>query len=208
MSNYLAMATVTATLKDLLQETVAGSVPDVNVQISTERPDKQISENEARVNIFLYQVLNNTAWRNMDLPTRRHDGTVQQRPQVALDLYYLLSFYGNERDLVPQRLLGRAVSALHTEPILTSKRINDTISAISYLAHSDLAQQGERVRFTPMPLNLEELSKLWSLLVYNSPYALSVTYKASVVLIEEQAVTPQPAPKPKEVKLDVTSLRQ
>lgn len=203
MSNYLAIATVTATLKDLLQEAVAEIIPDVHVEISTERPDKDIPENEARVNIFLYQVLNNTAWRNMDLPTRRRDGTLRQRPQVALDLYYLLSFYGNQRDLVPQRLLGRAVSALHTEPILARTKIQETINTVSYLAESDLAEQVELVKFTPLPLNLEELSKLWSLLVYNSPYALSVTYKASVVLIEEQ-ITLSQTPTVREPKLHVT----
>ena len=207
MSNYLAIATVTATLRDLLQEAVTDIIPGVDVEISTERPNRNILDNSARINIYLYQVLDNTALRNMDLPTRGGGGRLVQRPQVALDLYYLLSFYGDENESVPQRLLGRAVSALHTEPILTSQRIGDTISSIQYLADSDLAEQIERVKVTPLSLNLEEVSKLWSLLVHNARYALSATYRASVVLIEEE-ITPSQALPVQKAKLHVMPFRQ
>jgi hypothetical protein len=47
------------------------------------------------------------------------------------------------------------------------------------------------VRFIPLALGLDELSKLWSVF-FQTPYMLSVAYQASVVLIEPQ-VTPQQA---------------
>jgi hypothetical protein len=61
-----------------------------------------------------------------------------------------------------------------------------------FLITTDLAQEVELVKFTPLPLNLEELSKLWSVF-FQTPYTLSLAYQASVVLIEEERETPQPA---------------
>jgi hypothetical protein len=190
MSNFLAVATVTATLKHLLQETANKAVPGSTV--TTTRPESMENGTPSPgINAYLYQVIPNAAWRNTDLPTRRADGTLIQRPQTALDLHYLLTFYGNEAQLEPQRLLGSAVSALHARAVFTKEMVQAAIAADANLASSDLADQVETVKFGPLPLNLEELSKLWSAF-YQTPYALSVTYRASVVLIEADG-TPQSA---------------
>jgi len=45
-----------------------------------------------RVNLFLYQVTPNPHRNNLDLPTRSQQGDLVQRPQIALDLHYLMSF--------------------------------------------------------------------------------------------------------------------
>jgi hypothetical protein len=127
------------------------------------------------------------------LPTRRPSGQLVQRPQAALDLHYLLNFYGNELQLEPQRLLGSAVRALNARPVLTRQMIQDTLTdpAFSFLATSDLHDAIELVKFTPLPLSLEELSKLWSVF-FQTAYTLSVAYQGTVVLIESED-TPQAA---------------
>jgi hypothetical protein len=51
--------------------------------------------------------------------------------------------------------------------------------------------QHTRVRLTPLPLNLEDLSRLWSVL-FQTEYRLSVIYQASVVLVTEEEPAPQP----------------
>jgi hypothetical protein len=61
------------------------------------------------------------------------------------------------------------------------------------LAGSDLDRSVELVKLTPSVLSLEELSKLWSVF-FQSTYALSVTYLATVVLLESDEQTPVPAP--------------
>ncbi|BAY09379.1 DUF4255 domain-containing protein [Calothrix sp. NIES-2098] len=186
MSNFLAIATVTATLSQLLQSSVGVDVPGATV--TTLRPDGLGSGTPApKVNLYLYQVTPNAALRNVDTPTRRADGTLIQRPQVALDLHYLLSFYGDETQLEPQRLLGSAASILHARPLLTRSMIRETISSttFNYLAGSNLAEEVELVKFSPIGLNLEELSKIWSVF-FQTPYALSVAYQGSVVLIERE----------------------
>jgi hypothetical protein len=188
MSNHLAIATVTTGLVRYLQGAVGADVG--NAVVTAVRPDGPASGvPQVGVNIFLYQATPNTAWRNHDLPTRRGDGGLTQRPQIALDLHYLLTFYGDETLLEPQRILGSTVRALHARPILTRQEIRSAVAATAFLAGSDLADELETVKFSPLPLTLEELSKLWSVL-FQTTYTLSMAYDASVVLI---AADGQPA---------------
>lgn len=198
MGNYLTIASVTATLRYLFETQVRPDVQDVKV--TTLRPDTSIGNNtDTRINIYLYQVTPNAAYRNMDLPTRRGDSTLIQRPQAALDLHYMISFYGDDNDLISQRLLGSVVRTLHAYPILTRQRIRDAISNLqqdtsvnlSYLSDSNLADDVELVKFSPLHLSLEELSKIWSVF-YQIPYVLSVAYQGTVVLIDAED-TPQQA---------------
>lgn len=196
MSNFLAIATVTATLRQVLQEAVQKIMS--GIEVTTVRPDStgngaSNADGKGGINIFLYQITPNAALRNADLPTRRADGTLVQRPQAAYDLHYLLTFFGDELQLVPQRLLGSAVSTLHAEPVLSSESISGAINARTddILQDSDLAEQIETVKFSPISLNLEELSKLWSVF-FQTPYALSVAYRGSVVLLESDG-SPQRA---------------
>ncbi len=184
MSNFLAIATVTATLQQTLQSAVGNVISGATVK--TQRPEA--SGNGApdpHVNLFLYQVTPNAAWRNADLPLRSPSGSLVDRPQVALDLHYLLSFYGDESKFEPQRLLGSVAQTFHTHPVLTRQMIKKTIVSPSFkfLEKSDLADGVELVKFIPMALSLEDLSKLWSVF-FQTPYALSIAYQGSVVLIE------------------------
>lgn len=181
MSNHLAIATVTTGLVRYLQGVVGADVG--NAVVTAVRPDGPASGvPEVGVNIFLYQATPNVAWRNHDLPTRRPDGSLNQRPQIALDLHYLLTFYGDETLLEPQRILGSTVRALHSRPVLTRQEIRSAVAATAFLTGSDLADEIETVKLTPQSLSLEELSKLWSVL-FQTTYTLSIAYDASVVLI-------------------------
>jgi hypothetical protein len=206
MSNFRAVATVTATLQRILQAAVQTDVTGATV--TTVRPAEGASTNlpDIGVNIFLYQVSPNPNWRNADLPTRRADGELAQRPQAAIDLHYLFSFYGDDLALEPQRLLGSTTAFIHSQPLLTRAQIEAAIAANSFLANSDLAEQIDLVRFVPLNLSLEELSRLWSVFL-QVHYVLSVAYQASVVLIERQ-VTPRPALPTRAFNLAAIPLRQ
>jgi hypothetical protein len=184
VSNHLAIATVTASLAQFLQGVVQRDVPGLTV--TTNRPDAtNAAAGGTRVNIYLYQVTPNAAWRNSDLPTRSEDGRLMQKPRVALDLHYILTFYGSEAQLEPQRMLGSTVRALHSQPQLLRQQIRQTINspAVPFLAGSNLAEDIELVKFTPTSLSLEELSKLWAVF-FQTQYTLSITYQGTVVLIE------------------------
>jgi hypothetical protein len=184
MSNFLAIATVTAALQQLLQPPVNAAVTGAKVGFN--RPDGSGSGSPSPgVNVYLYQVTPNAAFRNLDLPTRRGDGTLVRKPLAALDLHYLFTFQGDDAALEPQRMLGAVASTLQDQPLLSSDDINAAVSSNSFLTTSDLANQVERVRFTPTALTLEEFSKLWSAF-FQVEYSLSAAYQASVVLIESE----------------------
>lgn len=191
MSNDLAIATVTATLTEWVRPALEDDVDGAGV--AAVRPDQVESLDGPGVNFFLYQVTPNPAYRNADLPSRRSSGNVVRRPQVALDLHYILTFYGSDTLLEPQRVMGSVARTLHAQPLLSREVIESTIGSttFNYLADSDLADQVEQVKITPTSLNLEELSKLWSVF-FQTAYRLSMAYVVNLVLIEADAETPQP----------------
>jgi hypothetical protein len=184
MGNYLAVAVVTSTLNQLLYEKAAKVLDGAGTAIG--RPG---DGNTKGINIYLYQVIYNAEKRNQDLPIRRGgDTTLIQRPETALDLYYLLTFYGSEKDLEPQILLGSTISALHAQPIITQEMLRSEIQrrtqadSSDSLAKYELSEQIKSITLVPLSYSMEEFSKLWSVL-FQIPYTISVAYKASVVFI-------------------------
>ena len=183
MSNYLAIATVTATLQDILID-AAGPVQGAQVRVG--RPPTTPPDGPT-INLYLYHTTRNSALRDADLPTRSSNGSLLQRPQVALDLQYLLSFYGDETRLQPEMLMGSAVSMIHSRPVLTAHEINNSVSRRPDLDGSDLTDQIETVKLTPIYQNLDDIHKAWSIF-FQIPYVVSVFYEASLVLIEDGAI--------------------
>lgn len=186
MSNYLAIATVTATLQRTLQAAVQGDVE--GARVTTVRPGNMGSGTpETGVNVFLYQVSRNPALNNADATPMRTKGLPVKR-QAALDLYYMLSFYGNDVELEPQRLLGSIVRTLNDNNIFSAEAIRETVadSTFTFLMESNLADQVQQVLIVPQDVSLEDLSKAWS--VFQTPYLLSTIYKVTVVMIEGDEV--------------------
>ena len=73
MSNYLAVATVTATLQRELQSVIGTDVSGATA--TTVRPDAPgHGVPNVGVNIFLYEIAPNAVLRNRDLPTRSGNG--------------------------------------------------------------------------------------------------------------------------------------
>lgn len=181
MSNQLAVATVTATLSQHLGEALS-VVPGANVTFG--RPDK--TQPEKGINLYLYEVDHRGSLRFVDLPTRNSRGDLVEKPRAPLELRYLLTFYGEEISLEPQRLLGAAVRVMNGKPILTRAEIRATIANPSFspfLAESDLAEQIDLVKLTPLSMSMEETSKLWSTLL-KADHVLSLAYAAGVVFID------------------------
>ncbi|HEX3296412.1 MAG TPA: DUF4255 domain-containing protein [Nocardioides sp.] len=211
MSNFLAVATVSAALQRLLTPRISAAVGGAEVWV--DRSD--VKRQKSGVNIYMYRTSLDSVWRNEDLPGRTSDGTIlRARPQVAVSLHYLLTFHGKDDELVPQRLLGATLAALHTHPILGSDLIDEVTTEATaqppthpYLALADLVDADEPVRVSPDPMSLDELSKLWSVF-FQSPYQLSATYVASAVRIEESTGTPVEAPPVLQPQLTVRGLLQ
>jgi hypothetical protein len=175
MSNALAIAAVTETLRRILDTGINSVISGTTV--TAKPPDKArngITTNQ--VNLFLYQTEVNAAWRNMDIPRQVRPGETG-RPPLALNLYYLITAYGeSDEDSRAHRLLGLGMGLLHDHTLLGAGEIE------SALADADLHEQVERVRITFQPLNIEEMSKLWT--TFQTQYRISAAYQVALVLIE------------------------
>lgn len=198
MSNSLAIAAVTATLRNLLEQRInidptvdpsadpalAGTV------VTTRPPDEAQNRADARqLNLFLYHTDANAAWRNMDMPRQSRPGETGQ-PPLPLNLYYLLTAYvradNEDTAFLSHRLMGRAMSILHDHPVLGTEEVRNALPG------NDLHYQVERVRITPQPLTLDEMSKLWT--TFQSQYRVSAAYQVAVVLIESTRTARTPLP--------------
>ncbi|MBE9070469.1 DUF4255 domain-containing protein [Leptolyngbya cf. ectocarpi LEGE 11479] len=194
MSNHLAIATVTAVLNKLLQEGISQDVP--GAQITTQRPDAPGGNvSGARINLFLYHATPNTAWRNADIRTRRPKGDLVKHGQASLDLHYILTFYGNEQRLEPQRLMGSSIQTLVDSPLITQEIIRETVasSTLQELEGSALAEQVQLVKFFPSDMTTEELSRVWSVF-FQIPYSLSFAYQATAIVIQGRKPGKSPLP--------------
>lgn len=189
MSNHLAIATVTATLQRLLQSAIQGDVE--GARVTTVRPDAiGTATPETGVNLYLYHVPMNYIWGNSaEIQRRNRKGIAANKARTALDMNYMISFYGNDAELEPQRLLGSVVRTLADNGTLTKEMIADTLadSNLGYLLESTLTNQVEQVSLKPLDLSIEDLSKVWSVF-FQTPYNLSMAYEASVVMIEGEKV--------------------
>lgn len=196
MSNPLAIAATTLTLQAILQSGVLSDPDDTDLTDTTVTilpPDKARGNNNAnQLNLFLYQILPNAAWRNMNIPIQVAPGETGN-PPLALTLHYLLTAFGKDNDTTlpyGHHLLGKAMSIFYDHALLGPEEIKAATSAS--FPDNDLDKQFERVRITLQPLSLEEISKLWTGLV--TQYRLSVGYEVSVMLIE--SAQPKKAPIP------------
>lgn len=193
MSNYLAVATITATLQRTLQGIVQADLE--GARITTVRPsDIGNGTPETGVNLFLYQVITNPALNNIDSAPARSRGNPTKR-QAALDLYYMLSFYGNEAELEPQRLLGSVVRSLNDKRVINQEMIRAACrdATLPFLQESNLADQVQQIGVVPLDLNLEDLSKAWSVF-FQTPYMLSIGYKVMVVMVDGDEAPPRGLP--------------
>lgn len=183
MSAHHAVAAVTQVIRSMLvtpvDDQVAGATISVGPPDAAAGPDP-----DNRVNLFLYRVSPNAALRAYDLPTRRSSGELAARPTIALDLHYLVTFFGDEPTLVPQRLLGTVMSTLHASSVLSRDQIAAALPSPDPLSGSELESQPELVKLEVETMGTEDLLRLWSTLL-QSKYALSVAYRVSTVLIEE-----------------------
>ncbi|MEM8674593.1 MAG: DUF4255 domain-containing protein [Cyanobacteria bacterium P01_G01_bin.67] len=192
MSNSNAIAAVTVTLKQLLQDAF-GTEPIEGSEVLVEAMhlDKiKLDDDDSKhiLNLFLYHTSPNAAWRNMDLPPTKPGETGQ--PPLALDLYYLISAFSNNSDIASHQLLGKAMSILHDNTVLRRGKIKEATER--NFPDNGLDLQVEKVRITPQSLSLEDISRLWN--SFQTTFRISAVYEISVVLIE--STLPNQAPLP------------
>jgi hypothetical protein len=204
MSHPLALASITAVLKDILangltNDLAAAGIGDIAI---TALPPDQISvsgDDRPQLNLFLYHVSQNpnADWWSHNQSHEPSDSPTLRRRFLALDLHYLLTAYGT-KDFQSELLLGYAVQLLHNTPQLEQDRISAILTrgqsknswgslskALTKTKIDELAQQIKTVKLIPDLLSVEDSSKLWSSL--QTHYRPSIAYQVSTLLIQSHS---------------------
>ncbi len=192
MSNALAISAVSAAFQRRILSAANAAVPTATVRLGT--PVAKLAEDaKPLVNLHLYRVEPNPTQANTHLPTRDMRGDARGPSKLALNLHYVLSFYGDYDKFEPDLMLGEVMLALEHEPELSKATITAAIDDNDEIEDSDLVKALAKLRVSRQMMTLDDFSKVWSIF-YQVPYALSLAYEVSHVTIETSDVPPAPAP--------------
>jgi hypothetical protein len=186
MSAHLTIASVTAVLKNLLENTVVSrgvtSAVGGDITVTAVSPDRITAggDEKPQLNLFLYQIT---------------PASMLRAPGLSLELYYLITAYGAQ-DYQAEILLGHAVQTMVEHQHLSGDTIQKTLAALgggkstrsaqptlTALAGSSLGGNVSSLEVRPQFLDADTLGKLWSAL--QAKYRPSVTYRISGVPLGE-----------------------
>jgi hypothetical protein len=204
MAGVSALQRVSLTLATLLLDRMERRT---NLVITYGIPRSTTPNNGPRLNLFLYSVRENPAFRNDEDPRRAVSGHYGA-PALALELGYLLTTYSagaavtisgapptlpadSVAELDAQELLADAMRVLHAHPLIT-RRTQRLHTPFGNLLDAALSFEFESLRVTPRQFTLDEMTKLWTAL--KEDYQRSVAYEVSIVRVEPQQARPAPAP--------------
>ncbi|MEP1539261.1 MAG: DUF4255 domain-containing protein [Paracoccaceae bacterium] len=161
-----ALRTVTLALQNIIHSGLGGGgVPDDTVFVG---PPLPTLVGARPVSVLAFHIEPNKELRNADrlVDTGGSDPRVQQA--LPLDVRYLISVFRQASASDPNELLrmGEVIAALHSNAIIGGSLV-----------------PGQKVRLSPEPYPMEELSRIWGLFP-SSPYATSMVYLASPVYID------------------------
>ncbi|QPJ62407.1 MAG: DUF4255 domain-containing protein [Candidatus Nitronauta litoralis] len=197
MATHAAMAAVSRTIRTLLLDRMVVSNPTVTIA----PPDVAVTGiNSGRVNLYLFQVLENAGLKNQEIPGEGHPAAYG-RPPLSLNLRYLITTHSMletqpDADLNSQTLLGDAMRVLHDfGNQIDTLTINNTNAGQigDPILDPLLTNEFERLKIVLHPSNLDDVTKVWSALS-ESNFRRSVIYEATVIQIQtpQTRVRPQP----------------
>lgn len=157
---------VTQTLSDLLSDL------DVTLDSPASLQGPGGNDSFARLNLYLYQVLEDEFSKNQSWPTLP-SGQLNY-PPLALDLFYLLTPYASDA-ISAHHVLSHAMKILHENSIIRGSQMAES-----------LRLSMEQLSIILCPMQLEELTRIWNSL--QTPYRLSVIYEVRIVLVESDIV--------------------
>lgn len=164
----------------------------------------------ATLTLYPYQLAPNPAWQSSRASAYSSAGERHSDPWLALDISFVLAGYPPANGEV-ERVLGLALLAMHETPVLTPEILeaaaSDSFPAGSPLPQAirDLAGQPAPLKLSPLPMDLETLSQLWSAL--NTGARTAMAYQVSTLLMERR-LRRAPAPEVREARLGVVQIRR
>ena len=176
MADYRAVPAVTEAVMELLQARFLAAPQYFNNELEFKiyLAKDFVQPMAAGVSLFLYRIYPNGTLRS----TRGRPGPdgQQYRNQLPLDLHFILTAWAQDPSL--QHLIaGWMMRMIEDTPILPPGLLNQR--------YPDLFTADEGVAITPAELSMEELLRMWEVIVENV-YQLSVPYVARYVKVESR----------------------
>ena len=208
MATHVAIAAVSRTLRTLLLDRM--NVPSA---VIVAPPDVTVAGIAGgRVNIYLFQVMENAGLKNQEIPGEGHPAAYG-RPPLSLNLRYLFTTHSElenqpDADLNAQIMLGDAMRVMHE----FGNRIDELViqNPVAGMVgdpvlDAAINNEFERVKLVLHPTELDDLTKIWSALSEVN-FRRSVVYEARVVQI--QSTAPRVRPQPVETRRILMNVRR
>jgi hypothetical protein len=167
MSEYVVINDISSTLLNLLKADTSGLIAADHIALSS--PSDIVEDTSPRLGLFLYHIGENKHLKNQEM--QAGDPGMSRYPPLPLNLFYLLTAYGQTRE-TEQQIIGRAMQIFYDHAVIGGS-----------LLQGSLAGTNEEIIVAFNPLPIEDMNKLWSMLG-SKPYRLSVTYQVSTALID------------------------
>jgi hypothetical protein len=153
-------------------EMLSSLLPDLDVTLDS--PSELNGDNDqwAKINLYLYQVLENPYSKNQPYVTSPSSHDQQSYPPLAVNLYYLLTPYASDPKSA-HSVLGHAMRLLYESAIIEKNQLPAPLRLIL-----------EQLSISLCPMELEELTRIWNSL--QTPYRLSVAYEVKILLVESE----------------------
>jgi Pvc16 N-terminal domain len=185
MNSSFSIAACTVAIADRLHMFIGDAVP--GARVTTLNPGSEaLRTGDPFVNLYLFRTTRNGFVSNNDLPTRGPLGGAKNSPVLKLDLDYMITFFGDDARLDPQRLLGLVAGGLNAEPYIPRDMLRAAVASTPWLSGGgDGSQELPRDEIVVTPLNMapDAMARLWSEFV-NVPYQLTQLYTAMPIAIE------------------------
>jgi hypothetical protein len=180
MSAAIALGSVSKSLRGLLLDemTLRPTIP-----VTLLSPDEPAGDR--RINLFLYRVREHPQLRNLDYQLKPGATGTLVAPPLSLVLSYLVTAHAvsdpQTGNADAHAILGEAMRVFHQHPVVPQASLED-----------DLDEAREELRIVQVPLDTEEISRLWG--TFEKPFRLSVMYEVSVVQLDQSPTAERPVP--------------
>lgn len=202
MSDASVIRDVSATLRALLEARFNGSgIPGSGslgapVTVTVDSPQRP-SNDELRVNLFLYHILQDEGRRNSGgwvALARTENSQAFAKEPLALKLYYVVTAFASD-GLTEHRLLGEAMQVLNHFRRIPPDRLQGSLKTSTLRA--------EPMEIVLLNLEVDMLHKIWGNL--SEPLRASAAYEVSAVFLD--ALDPdKDVPLVKEVHGDIVAV--
>jgi len=176
LSDYRAIADVGETLIELLRDNMQDLVDRDSIVLFS--PGEIDFNENVRLSLFLYQVLENAHLKNQEMQVANH--TTLTFPPLTLELYYMLTSHvasgaqdKTARSLEEYTVLGRALRILYDNSILKGSVLKGNLD------------KNQELHIAITSLSLEDLAKIWSTFP-NKPFRPSVCYVVTPVRVDSE----------------------